>query len=458
ALKYAVQLAPETAAPESRCANYSYKINAQSYVAAIPSQDPELHRAIDVCLADGQAVYANTLQFIRADALNAEGHGDQAIALLKGVMPDILRAGFRSHIADVNVSLARLLTEKGDDAGAKEFALAALAASDPGKFNWPLQSAYELLYEIGKRAGNGREALHYYELYVAQYKAGMDDAKTRALAYQMVKQNVLAKRMKLEALGKQNRILELRQELVVQAQRTSRLWIVLLVVMLVFIAGGMFWLRRSQLRFRRMARHDGLTGAFNREHFFDTARRVLQRLRKTNACVCLAVLDLDYFKQVNDTYGHAAGDEVLRRIVDACRLELRDSDVFGRLGGEEFGVLMPGCSRGQGFEIATRIRRALAATEIVLDPQTRIHVSASVGLACSAHSELTLNQLLREADLALYRAKDTGRNRVNADVASHPAGPEAEQAAGSASPVGFHPMTGSSNCADVECVGSMRSE
>src|SRR5690348_17953246 len=105
----------------------------------------------------------------------------------------------------------------------------------------------------------------------------MDDAKTRALAYQMVKQDVLSKKMKLDALGKQNRILELRQALASQAQETSRLLIALLVMMLTFIMGAMFWLRRSQLRFRQMARHDGLTGAFNRGYFFDEAGRVVRR-------------------------------------------------------------------------------------------------------------------------------------------------------------------------------------
>jgi diguanylate cyclase (GGDEF)-like protein len=244
----------------------------------------------------------------------------------------------------------------------------------------------------------------------------MDDAKTRALAYQMVKQEVLAKKMKLDALSKQNSILQLRQALASQAQKTSRLFIALLLVMIAFVTLAMLWLRRSQLRFRRMARHDGLTGAFNRDHFFEEAARVLRRLHKTKIGVCLVVLDLDHFKQVNDTYGHAAGDEVLRRTVMIVRQELRSSDVFGRLGGEEFGILMPACSRQQGVEVATRIRCALAATSMVLDPQTTITVSASFGLAFSADSGQTLHQLLIDADTALYCAKDGGRNQVIVSV------------------------------------------
>lgn len=412
ALKYAEQLNPEEASPENRCGNYSYKINAISYAETISSDDPRLQRAIAICLADHQTVYANTLRLIRAGRLKEEGHLKQSVALLKSIEPSVFRDGFQPHIADLHVSLAQGYVSQGNDPAARQSALAAIAASDPGNFTWPLQTAYELLYEIDKRAGDDRAALGYYEKYVAQYKAGMDDAKTRALAYQMVKQDVLSKKMRLDALGKQNRILELRQALASQAQETSRLLIALLLVGLGFIVAAMLWLRRSQLRFRRMARHDGLTDAFNRGYFFDEAARVLRRLHKAEAAVCLVVLDLDHFKRVNDTHGHAAGDEVLRHAVNICRRELRESDVFGRLGGEEFGILMPACLADQGVEIASRIRHALIENPMVLDAQHTILVSASFGLACSDVSGYQLHQLFGDADAALYRAKEGGRNQL----------------------------------------------
>jgi diguanylate cyclase (GGDEF)-like protein len=122
----------------------------------------------------------------------------------------------------------------------------------------------------------------------------------------------------------------------------------------------MFRLKHSQLRFRKMARHDGLTGAFNRQHFLHEASRILQRLEQADAGACLVVLDLDHFKQINDTYGHSAGDQALRRVVEICRRELRGSDLFGRLGGEEFGVLMPASTCEQGVEIASRIAVSLS--------------------------------------------------------------------------------------------------
>ncbi|MDE1895334.1 MAG: GGDEF domain-containing protein [Pseudomonadota bacterium] len=412
ALKYAQQLDPERASPENRCANYSYKINAISWSVTLSSNDPGLRRAIAVCLADKQDVYANTLRLSRADLLSDEGHPDQAIALLKRIEPSVLRSGFQPHISGLDISLAQAYVKLGKDGDARRSALAAVAASDPKSFTWPLQTAYELLYQIEKRAGDDRAALAYYEKYVRQEKAAMDDTKTRALAFQMVRQQVLDKKLKLEALDKKNRVLELRQELASKAQETSRLYIVLLSLVLVFIGLWTVRLKQSQLRFRRMARHDGLTGVFNRQHFLQESGRILQRLQQAGAGACLVVLDLDHFKRINDTYGHAAGDEALRRAVEVCRRELRTSDLLGRLGGEEFGILMPGCSTEQGVEIATRIRRALAGALLKLGPETAVVVSASLGLAHTTASSYTFQKLISHADAALYRAKHGGRNRL----------------------------------------------
>lgn len=416
ALKYVRQLDPERMPRESRCATYSYKVNAISSAVTISSADPELLRAIAICLADRQVIFANTLRLDRADLLLQEGHAERAIALLDEIAPTIRRSRFKPHLTELYDLLAQAYLSQGQDAKARTWAMAVVSASDPKSFTWPLQTAYEVLYEVEKKAGHLAEALSYYQKYVAQDKAEMDDTKARALAYQMVRQQVLDKKLKLEALDRQNSILKLRQALAGKAQETSRLYIAMLTLVIVVIGLWMFRLKHSQLRFRQLARHDGLTGAFNRQHFLQEAARILQRLHQADAGACLVALDLDHFKQINDTYGHAAGDEALRRVVEIFRRELRGSDLFGRLGGEEFGILMPACTCEQGVEIATRIRRSLAAARIGLDGGGKVEVSASLGMAHSAVSGYELHQLFADADAALYRAKHGGRNRLVVDV------------------------------------------
>jgi diguanylate cyclase (GGDEF)-like protein len=359
---------------------------------------------------------ANAESLDLAGLMIEEGHAHRAIALLHQIAPGIRKSRYLPHLASLPVTSAQAYLRLGENAEARKFALASVEVTGADSPLWTLKAAYEVLYQVEKRAGNGNAALVYYEKYVARDKAAMDDTKTRALAYQMVKREVADKKLKLDALDKQNKILELRQTLAGKAQETSRLYIVMLAFVLVAIGLWTFRLKHSQLRFRQMARHDGLTGAFNRLHFLNEAARILRRLQQADAGACLVVLDLDHFKRINDTYGHAAGDEALRRVVEICRRELRTSDLFGRLGGEEFGILMPGCSCEQGIEIATRIRRRLAAAKMMLDPETTIKVSASLGLAHSAVAGYAFHELFTAADAALYCAKNGGRNRLMVDA------------------------------------------
>jgi tetratricopeptide (TPR) repeat protein len=230
ALKYAQQLDPERMPRESRCATYSYKLNAISGAVTLSSADPGLLRGIATCLADKQVVFANTLRLDRADLLLQEGHPEQSIALLQKIEPSVRQFQFKPHLTALYYYMAQAYLSQGDDAKAKKWALAVVTASDPKSFTWPLQVAYDVLYKVEKKAGHPAAALSYYQKYVAQDKAAMDDTKTRALAYQMVRQQVLDKKLKLEALDKKNRILELRQELAGEAQETSRLHILLLAL------------------------------------------------------------------------------------------------------------------------------------------------------------------------------------------------------------------------------------
>ena len=177
----------------------------------------------------------------------------------------------------------------------------------------------------------------------------------------------------------------------------------------------LYRLKRSQLGFKRMSHHDSLTGIFNHQHFISEAERVLRLLQKKLGHACLVSIDLDHFKQVNDTHGHAMGDAVLKRAVAICQQHLRPTDLFGRLGGEEFGILLHECSREQGMDIANRIRITIGTTPMEEDGDG-ISISASVGLASTDSSGYELQRLCKEADAALYRAKRAGRNRVIADI------------------------------------------
>lgn len=163
---------------------------------------------------------------------------------------------------------------------------------------------------------------------------------------------------------------------------------------------------------RRLAITDGLTGVFNRRHFFELAEHEWNRAVRYPAPIAAMMIDADYFKRINDTFGHMIGDEVLRAIAVRCGETIRTIDVMGRFGGEEFAVLLPETTLEQARQAAERLRQYVAATPIITEAGS-LPLTVSIGVASrETHAELTLDQLLDRADQALYMAKRQGRNRV----------------------------------------------
>lgn len=159
-----------------------------------------------------------------------------------------------------------------------------------------------------------------------------------------------------------------------------------------------------------LANKDGLTGLMNRRHFMQTAEMELQRAQRYRRPVTVAMADLDYFKKLNDTYGHAAGDTVLRAFAEQVRETLRQSDLVCRYGGEEFAFLFPEISPDETARLAERLRVACVAHAVPLPDGRSVTATVSIGLADA--SECPIEIALKNADEALYEAKRLGRNRV----------------------------------------------
>jgi diguanylate cyclase (GGDEF)-like protein len=166
---------------------------------------------------------------------------------------------------------------------------------------------------------------------------------------------------------------------------------------------------RSQT-LERAALTDALTGTQNRRYFDDALKEYLDEFRRVNRPVGLLIVDLDHFKQINDTHGHDVGDEVLRAVGNCLKDMTRYHDVVARLGGEEFAVVAPNMDLEMMKRFAERIRRAIGDMAIV-SGNARLKVTASAGLAVWDRKE-PAEALFKRADQQLYQAKKTGRNRV----------------------------------------------
>jgi diguanylate cyclase (GGDEF)-like protein len=167
---------------------------------------------------------------------------------------------------------------------------------------------------------------------------------------------------------------------------------------------------------RVVASRDDLTGLLNRKAFMDTAAEQLNNLSITKGSGALVLADLDHFKSVNDTYGHAAGDLALQTFADACTATVRSTDLVGRYGGEEFVLLIPGASAERAEIIAEAISRRLAAATTVDGMEMP---TVSYGISTYDAATTDVERLIASADAALYKAKSLGRNRTARSDRSH---------------------------------------
>ena len=193
------------------------------------------------------------------------------------------------------------------------------------------------------------------------------------------------------------------------------IFMLILSIMLLAILAGMSTLLVKNLklskRLKVMANHDGLTGIFNRRYFMEQSAVQIERALRGGGGDCfVAIYDLDNFKLVNDIYGHLAGDKVLRDIAQRVKKIIRPYDLFGRYGGEEFIIFMPGIDKEGAVAAAERIRKEICREPVEFEDK-QLSVSASFGVACAAPKN-DLHKAVEYADEALYQAKEGGRNRV----------------------------------------------
>ena len=178
---------------------------------------------------------------------------------------------------------------------------------------------------------------------------------------------------------------------------------------------SLFWdlarLVMDELELREIATTDSLTGAQTRRSFDLDVKREMDRAKRYNRPAAFVSFDVDHFKTVNDTYGHAAGDAVLQSLASTCKAKLRSVDLFARLGGEEFVILLPETDRAGAMNAAEKLREIIADTPIIFDDQ-QITITASFGVTVADSEGGSVQSILMRADEAMYQAKTGGRNKT----------------------------------------------
>lgn len=414
-IRYATQMREEGTSPWSQCAGSMMVIEALAGQRRLRAGDSRLDETIRECEAAREPIPTGLARSLKASLELSEGQAARRLPTLLAQYEQIRTTAYPRLVAEYEVLLATATLELGRLDEARRHAQAALDSAR-GQQTRPQVEALRLLHRIERAAGNLPAAIDWLERYHEARQRFLDDAGLRQMAYQRVRSEALATRMEIEALNRRNQLMQVEQQLKETSLENTRLYLVLVLLLLASVLLGAWRIWRSQRHFQRRAERDGLTGIANRGHFLAVAEQRLKQAERSSQPVAMIIIDLDHFKAINDTWGHPAGDQVLKQATAAWIADLRPGEWFGRLGGEEFALLLTGVTLDEAQSRAEALRLALSRERVELGDRV-IGITASFGVARCSTPPYGLRQLLIQADAAMYQAKQGGRDRVVAAAA-----------------------------------------
>jgi diguanylate cyclase (GGDEF)-like protein len=371
----------------------------------------ELHGKELFALADSAPEYKDFRFFANLDSgLVAFARNDlpRAIRLFEAARREERNTEETAFIASNRAQLAAAYFLHGDvEAALREAAalpkLPGYPSLSPDQKQW-----VEALQQYNnKRPVQAMQAL--FSLYRAQQKKQWEFLANTALDHAQRHNNRIQNYEK-QLLESQVQIQQLKLDAQQREQEASRLYLVFAAVTAISL-GLLAWvLWRSRRRFRTQAQTDSLTGIANRRHFLARAEEVAGRKRNQPEIASVLVLDIDYFKLINDAHGHQAGDAAIRHVATQANACLRTGDVFGRIGGEEFAALLPATDDSTALKVAERIRQVIEQTPLEHHGE-QIQLTISIGLMSGPLTSDNIEHLMQCADKVMYRAKNAGRNR-----------------------------------------------
>ena len=318
---------------------------------------------------------------------------------------------FEVEINEIQSYLSVIYFHLGDYQQAEMFANLVNALPNKPSNMLVKKRVNEVLSMIAGKRGQFDKAYQYQVVASALDKQLLDEQKVKENAYQMARFNNIEKSRENNSLIQDHELLMKQQDLFIKEKSSSVMFSTLLIglsvglLLLLIVA----WLQRNQ--FMKQAQHDGLTGIFNRRAGQEIAENEFVKTQTLDESFSILLLDLDLFKQINDQYGHATGDWVLKKITHMINSMLKPTDIFTRMGGEEFAIFLPKQTEHFAAEFAENIRHAVANINTRFSGHD-FTITVSIGVSHVNKNDLSLDPLIHRADMALYHAKAIGRNCV----------------------------------------------
>ncbi|MGL4614486.1 MAG: tetratricopeptide repeat-containing diguanylate cyclase [Shewanella sp.] len=364
------------------------------------------------CQSSGLPLVANMALGQMGQARFNAGQYRDAEPLLVEALKGYDKFQYKMEISSIHALLALNYQALGRPDDAIRHAQWVIAQVDEPSYIEHKQDAYQVLSELAAQAKEFEPA-YGYGLLAQHYKQMvLDETKIKALAYQSAKFNSDEKEREITLLNKE-------RELYIAQQTAKEREYANMLMFITILVGGLFFLgillvvgSVQKRRFMRMARMDALTGVLNRGAGQELGENLFVQVLARGGDFCVILFDLDYFKRINDSYGHGTGDWALKKVVEVLKPHIRHGDIFARIGGEEFLILLPYANEEKAMELAQLYRERIEAIDTQYSGH-RFKITASFGVTGLRQDDLSLDPLLNRADMALYNAKSSGRNRVN---------------------------------------------
>ena len=410
-LSYAKQVELSSIQGREQCFAKSQIIKSSFKLQQLTPSSPIINHAISLCRINKELLVISSINSYVAKRYLENQQQDKALQLLNSTLQDTLNTKYPRSIAIYYSLLAQAHWLNNNTALTKQFALQALEYENKEDTTQAKVLSYKLLFEVYQAQEDYELALFYHQKYAIADKLYYDETQAKYLAFQIAEHQAIEQENKITLLHEKNASLKAEETLNRSNRENNQLIIITLALTLLVLTFWGYRLLKAHKRIKELAEYDALTGIFNRGHFTHVANNAIRYCQSADQELSMIMFDLDYFKKVNDSYGHACGDWALKAVVEVCQTIGRQNDIFARLGGEEFCLLLTSCDKQAALKRAEACRKAIAeinTKECGFD----FIITASFGITDAKTSGYELEKLLADSDSATYASKDIGRNKV----------------------------------------------
>ncbi|TDR19335.1 GGDEF domain-containing protein [Marinicella litoralis] len=381
-----------------------------------PKEFSEIKEMSGQCKSSGNLLYSQFLILdnikwkLAQDRLDENALGEIE-AEIRNIDAEIQNSPYKNILGIFAAIKAKFYWFKSENKLAQSHALNALKLNQDLGNTEQLIMALEVLEKVSKDNGDFQSSYNYLKKINKTQLSMYDETQAKQMAFMAVKHSNLAKVFEIEQLNRQKEVLELEKKLANQEANNQRLIILLILTVLAMMVLWLFKIKKRHDYFRDVSEIDHLTKVLTRKAFEEQVKVQLENCEKTNSPINIAIMDLDLFKNVNDSHGHLIGDWVLKNVVYAIKELVEENMILARLGGEEFCIVMADVDC-ETMRNKLEMMRSAIETLDCSESGAKLSVTASFGYTSSVTSGYSLPLLLTHADVALFDAKKHGRNQV----------------------------------------------